>query len=136
MFRAIRLPAIATAVALAIGFLVYRPDAGLTQTTLLGPFPTGVTLNTTAATQVIGQNPGRKVLQICNPNASIIVWIAPAGVTPAANGAGSYSLPAVSSGTIVCYTSPGASSPGGLGAAWSAITATTPATLTIYEYTN
>ena len=108
--------------------------------TNLGPFVTGVTLNTTVATQIIGSNPSRRGLQICNPNASIILWIAPTAapgataVTVAANGAGSYSLPAVSSGTIVCYTFPNGISTSGAGAAWNAITATTPATVTIYEF--
>jgi len=132
MFRLLRLPAIATAVALAIGYLVYFPIGAKSATTNLGPFATGVTLNTTAATSIIAANPSRAALQICNPSANV-VWISPSTITPAANGAGSYSLPAVSSGTIVCYSSP-SSIDGGLGAAWSAITATTPTTLTIYEY--
>lgn len=88
-----------------------------------------------AATQIIGQNPTRKLLQICNPS-SVVVWIAPGSITAAANGAGSYGLPAVSSGTTTCYTTPNDRSTAAwtAGNSWNAIGASTPYTLSIYEY--
>lgn len=107
----------------------------LAQTTFPNPSGTAVsagTGDTAASRQVIGSNGSRKVLQICNPSASVIWWIAPAPITAAANGAGSIGLPAVSSGTTTCYTTPIFSN--SVGAAWNGIPASTPATLSIFEF--
>jgi hypothetical protein len=138
MLRAFRLSAIATAVALAIGYVVYFPGFALSQGTAPWPVGTAVTLNTTASQQIIGTNASRRFLQICNvaSPSTLIVWIAPSGITAAINGAGSIPLTslAASSTTVSsnCYNSPVT---GSVGQAWNAITpTTTPVTLTIYEY--
>jgi hypothetical protein len=128
----------AIVVAAVIAFIVVRPDVALSQGTSLWPQATGVTLNTTASTQIIGTNPTRRWITICNvaTPSTIIIWIAPSGITPAANGAGSIPLSSMSASgsttTAACYNSP---INGSEGAAWNAITpTTTPATLTVFEY--
>jgi hypothetical protein len=126
---------LAVAVALAAAVFFAAHTAVVSQGLVLNPQVTGFSSPANnAATQIIGQNPARKLLQICNPTASVIVWIAPTGVTVSANGAGSIGLPAVSSGTTSCFTIP--TVPGGIAAgnSWSAIGASTPYTLTIFEY--
>jgi hypothetical protein len=87
------LVAIGAAVALAVWVLTVGKSRA--QTASL-PFATGVTVQSTVTT-IIGANPSRKGLKICNVGATNDVWIAPVNVggtavTPAALGAGSFVL--------------------------------------------
>ena len=98
----------------------------------------------TAAQIIVGANPTRHALQICNPGGTNILWIAPTSaaaiggqtgaittiITPSANGAGTVGVPVTSSGTVPCF-SPPATAPS-LGAQWSAFSTTTP--VTVYEW--
>lgn len=136
IFRLIRaMPAFVVIAFVAALWIMALACGVMAQTTFPNPSGTAVsatTGDTGASRQVIGSNGSRKVLQICNPSASVIWWIAPAPITAAANGAGSIGLPAVSSGTTTCYTTPIFSN--SVGAAWNGIPASTPATLSIYEF--
>lgn len=110
----------------------------ISETTVLGPFPTGCSLNTPAGPAVIAclpANPSRKLLTVCNVGSANTAWIAPAPITPAANGAGSIPIPPVASNLATCLSFPGSGNLGGNGAAWSAIPSATPVTLTFLEYT-
>lgn len=131
MIRRLSLPVAALFVAAITWFLV-QGGVSWAQTTLLGPFATGVNV-TTVSSQIIGSNPSRKSIQICNPSATTIVWIAPAPTVPLANNGGSISLPAVSSGTTTCFTPPTGVT-GGLGAAWNGISAGGNASVTVLEW--
>jgi hypothetical protein len=118
-----------------LAVIVALIGAAVAQTTFSNPVGTAVnatTGDTAASRQVVGSNPTRRSIAICNPS-SVIWWIAPSPITAAANGAGSYGLPAASSGTTVCYTSP-SGFPNSVGNAWNAIPASTPATLSIFEW--
>ncbi len=129
----------AVAVAAIIALGVIRPDIALSQGTALWPQATAFTMNTTASQQIIGSNPTRRWITICNVStpSTIIVWVAPSGITAAANGAGSIPLSSMSASgsttTAACYSSP---VNGSQGMAWNAAIAgsTTPAQLTIFEY--
>lgn len=110
----------------------------VSQTTVLGPFPTGCSLNTPAGPAVIAclpANPSRKLLTVCNVGSANTAWIAPSPITPAANGAGSIPIPPVASNLATCLSFPASGNMGGNGAAWSAIPSATPVTLTFLEYT-
>jgi hypothetical protein len=61
-------------------------------TTAITPINTGTVINGTTATQIIPPNNTRGGLLIHNPHATITMWIAPLGTTPAPNGAGSYAI--------------------------------------------
>ena len=136
MFRTFRLAAIplAMAVAGALAALVQFSDVAISQTTVLGPFVTALTSVTSASTQIIGQNPSRRLIQFCNPSTHIF-WIAPQPIVAAVNGAGSISIPAVATGTTTCFAPP-SNVNGGLGAGWNGLDATSGGNLTILEYTN
>jgi hypothetical protein len=119
----------------ALAGVAYQVLPALSQTTFGNPTGTAVTTTSTdngASRQIIGSNPTRRAIQICNPSA-VVWWIAPSPITPAANGAGSYGLPANSTGTTVCYTVP-SNFPNSVGAAWNGKPASTPATLSVYEF--
>ena len=136
-FRLIRaMPAFFVIAFVAVLWLVALALGVKAQTTNLNPAGTAVSATTGdngASRQIIAANPTRRQLQICNPSASVIWWIAPSPITAAANGAGSIGLPAVSSGTTTCYTTPNGF-PNSVGAAWNGIPASTPAALSIYEF--
>ena len=112
----------------------YFPNRAMSQTTNLGPFDTALSNVTSGSNQIIGQNPSRKALSICNPS-SHIMWVAPAPIVAAAAGAGSVGIPAASSGTTTCFNTP-TNITGGLGAAWNGLDATSGGNLTIFEYSN
>lgn len=139
MFRTLWKAGAAVVVASALGALISGSVVAVSQTTFLNPQGTGYTIPTgwtTGSVQVIGSNATRRSIQICNPSA-VVWWIAPSPLTPAVNGAGSYGLPAASTGTTVCFTPPtGGVSPAGssAGNAWNGLPASSPATLTIYEW--
>jgi hypothetical protein len=104
------------ALAAAMAFGVYTAQA---QNTLLGPVATSTALTGTTAAQVIGQNASRKDIRICNVGTTV-VWIWPGPLTPVVS---AYELPALSSGTTICFTPPdGSVGPGaaGQGNSWNA----------------
>ncbi|HKD46434.1 MAG TPA: hypothetical protein VKB67_01990 [Rhizomicrobium sp.] len=96
----------------------------------------------TAAQQIIGANPSRHALQICNPGSTNALWILPTAtavatgfannttgtVSPAANVG--FSVPPVASNVVNCF-SPPLSAPS-LGQAWSGFSTTTP--VVIFEW--
>jgi hypothetical protein len=105
------------------------------QPTNLGPnvyFYTAVT----TAQQIIGTNPTRHGLQICNDGGTNVLWIMPnvatvntgALVNPAANVG--ISVLAVASNVVSCF-SPPTNAPS-IGQAWNGFSTTTP--VTILEY--
>jgi hypothetical protein len=83
------------------------------QSTNLAPNATVTT--TTSATPsalIIGTNPSRRQIRICNVGTTVI-WIWPGPVTPTVS---AYELPALSSGTTTCFTPPDAvAGPQGVG---------------------
>lgn len=93
-----------------------------------------ITALSTASAQIIGTNPTRKSIIICNPS-TIIEWIMP-GPGPAVASSG-ISLPAVSSGTTTCITFTGTpATPGGLGVvgnSWYALSASSTPNITVLE---
>jgi hypothetical protein len=101
------------------------------QVTALSPLGTSVPLSTTSA-QVIGLNPTRRSLTFCNPS-TIIIWIAPSGITPLAAGGVGIGLPAASTGTTVCFSTT-VIGDRTQGQAWNAIAASGTPNLTILEY--
>ena len=135
--RALRFLGVTAAVLGIIGFLLSQVPLAVAQAPNTNPQPvaTGCQVGT-ASSQCIAANPSRKSIQICNPSASIVVWIAPNPTTAAANGGGSVSIAPVSSNVTSCFTPP--TGAGGnttnVGAQWNAIAVTTPTSLTIYEY--
>jgi hypothetical protein len=96
-----------------------QPTVGL-------PFGTVATL-TASSTQIIGSNPSRRAIQICN-GTTAAASVAPAPVTPTvANG--------VQIPVSTCFTSPpltASGTSGGAGGAWNGIGNT--AVLTILEW--
>lgn len=64
------------------------------------PSPNAITtpnVTNTASVQVVGPDATRIGLQVFNPNASNDLWVAPTGVAPAVNGAGSFKVAALTS---------------------------------------
>jgi hypothetical protein len=111
---------------------VLRP--AYAQTTLLAPnvyFYSAVT----TAQQIIGANPSRHGLQICNSGGTNALWIMPntatintgAVVAPAANVG--VPVPPVASNVQSCFTPPVGLS---VGQAWQGFSTTTP--VTVLEY--
>ncbi len=111
-----------------LGYVLYQGPVEA-QTTQLGPVVTNATLSTASAV-AIAANPSRKHLTFCNPSA-VVIWLMP-GTTAAAANTG-IGLPAASSGTTVCFSTP-TSLTGGVGSAWNAIAASATPSLTILEY--
>lgn len=112
------------------------------QTTGSWPVSTVTTISGASAVQIVGANPSRRALQICNASASPNhVWIGPtnpSGVTAATPAANSgYFLSAVPTTAFTsvfqmsCYSPPVTN---GLGAAWQAISPTSSATILVWEY--
>jgi hypothetical protein len=113
------------------------------QPLLPGPNVYAYTAVTTAQI-IIGANPTRHALQICNPGGTNVLWIAPTSaaaiggqtgaittvIVPSANGAGTVGVPVTASGVVPCF-SPPTSAPS-IGAQWSAFSTTTP--VTVYEW--
>lgn len=112
------------------------------QSLALGPNIYAYTAVTTAQT-IIGANPTRHALQICNPGGSNILWIAPLGlpitgqagalaaqITPSANGAGTVGVPVTASGTVPCFAPP--TNAPSIGQGWQGFSASTP--VTVYEW--
>ena len=132
--RSVKILAVAAVLASSLFFLVSRQVAQ-SQGLVLNPNVSTYACGTgcaNAAAQIIGQNPTRRSIQICNPSA-VIVWIAPGSTTAVANGAGSIGLPAVSSGTTTCYTPPNGFS-NFVGNSWNVVGASTPFNMTVYEF--
>jgi hypothetical protein len=137
----------AAALAVILIAVAMLPDHGprhaKAQSTVLGPNIYAYTAVTTAQT-IIGPNPTRHALQICNPGATNILWIAPLGlaiggqtgaivtaITPSANGAGTVGVPVTpASGIVTCF-SPPTNAPS-IGQGWAGFSTTTP--VTIYEW--
>ncbi len=105
------------------------------QTTNLTPVVTVTTVTSPTAVQIIGQNPSRKSIQICNAGPGIM-WIWPGALSPAVS---AYELPALSSGTTVCYVPPAfaGSNSGqgsGFGNSWNAQGAGASGPVSVFEY--
>jgi hypothetical protein len=103
------------------------------QGTALLPFATSVTVGTTS-TQIIGTNPTRKAIQICNgAGATNVAAIAPVGITPSTGATGVGVQLAIGA----CYVPPasiGFSGQSGAGAAWNGIGAASGQSLIVLEW--
>jgi len=64
----------------------------MSQTTTITPTVTGTAVTSASAVQICPYNGSRGALLIHNPNATGILWIAPIGLTPVPNGAGSFAI--------------------------------------------
>jgi hypothetical protein len=98
----------------AIAALAIYSRAPKAQPTLSLPFAT-VTAGVTTSTQIIGANPSRRSIQICNPSAATVFALPVGAGTPAA--ANGIPIP-----TLTCFTPPPLTSSGttgGAGAAWN-----------------
>src|ERR1700691_1168030 len=117
--RALRFLGVTAGVLGIIGYLISQVPVAFAQNTNPVPVATGCQVGT-ASSQCIAANPSRRSIQICNPSASITVWIAPGSTTAAANGGGSVSIPPVSSNTTTCFTPPTGAGGGNtnVGAQW------------------
>jgi hypothetical protein len=103
------------------------------QTTQLAPNVTVTSVTSPTAVQIIGTNPGRKDIRICNVGTGVL-WIWPGALSPAVS---AYELPALSSGTTVCFTPPdGAVGAGasGQGNSWNAQAVTTTGPASVFEW--
>ena len=104
------------------------------QTTNLTPVATVTgSITSTAALQVIGSNPGRKSIQVCNVG-SAVMWIWPGALSPATS---AYELPALATGTTTCLTPPtGANGPNGstVGNSWNAQSAGASGVISVLEW--
>lgn len=123
--------AIAVAAIIALG--VVQPQVAFSQSTALWPQVTVASVLTATSGQIIGTNPTRRYLSICNPSAAIVAWIAPGTQAAAANGGGSISIAPVASNVTSCFTTP-IISDRYVGQSWNAIAVTTATSLTILEY--
>lgn len=140
--------ALCTAALLALGAwqLVERSNA---QSTILLPQITGIAIPTTAGgTQIVGANPSRKFIEICNASVTNDLWIMPTSTSAAAlptlvaGGVGAYLVsqkPAAGAtiGTAMnCYRTPSYAGQTGLsaGSAWLGLAVTGTANVTVYEY--
>lgn len=129
IFAAEVLVILALCIIIAI-FVTHYPRQARAQSTVLGPYGTSVALSTTSA-QIIGTNPTRRGLQICNISASIIEYIAPSPLVPVTGGTIGISLPAVASGVQSCFTAPSGLS---IGQAWNGVSASATPNVTVLEY--
>ncbi len=103
-------------------------DQPKAQPTLSLPFAT-VTTGVTTSTQIVGVNPSRRSIQICNPGTGN-VFALPAGAGTPANNNG---LPIT---TLTCFTPPtvtASGTSGGGGAAWNAF-ATASTNILVLEW--
>ena len=104
------------------------------QTTNLTPVATvTASITSTTALQVIGSNPGRKSIQICNVGTAVM-WIWPGALSPATS---AYELPALATGTTTCFTPPvfsGGPSGSGFGNSWNAQSAGASGVISVLEY--
>ena len=104
------------------------------QTTNLTPVATVTgSITSTAALQVIGSNPGRKSIQVCNVGTAVM-WIWPGALSPATS---AYELPALATGTTTCLTPPtGANGPNGstVGNSWNAQSAGASGVISVLEW--
>jgi len=126
MSRSLKVLAVLSAVAVVTGVAVYQAQS---QTTLSASPAITTTALSTSSAQIIGSNPTRKAIIICNPGA-VVEWIAPAPATAVA--AAGIGLPAASSGTTVCVTYTAASG-SSVGNAWNGISASATPNITVLE---
>ena len=101
------------AVAMAIGLVTAQAQTGR-------PAPFVTVTTTTSGTpiqQIVSANTSRLSIQICNVGTNVI-WIWPGPISPAVS---ALELPALSSGTTVCFSPPtgAAGDKGGASAAWN-----------------
>lgn len=103
------------------------------QNTLLNPIVTVTTVTSPTAIQIIGTNGSRKAFRICNAGTGIM-WIWPGALSPAVS---AYELPALSSGTTVCFTPPDGSignGASGQGNSWNAQGAGASGPVSFFEW--
>jgi hypothetical protein len=103
------------------------------QTTNLTPNVTTTSVTSGTAVQIIGQNPGRKSIQICNIGTGV-QWIWPGPLSPTVS---AYELPALSSGTTTCFTAPtfaGGANGSTVGNSWNAIAVSTTGSVSVFEW--
>lgn len=121
--------AIVATVAITIGTLgILMDEQPKAQPTLSLPFAI-VTTGVTTSTQIVGVNPSRRSIQICNPGTGN-VFALPAGAGTPANNNG---LPIT---TLTCFTPPtvtASGTSGGGGAAWNAF-ATASTNILVLEW--
>ena len=114
--------------ALATLGVVYWGPVTKAQPTLALPFAT-VTTGVTTSTQIVGANPTRRSIQICNPGTGNVFALPAGSGTPAANNG----LPIT---TLTCFTQPtvtASGTSGSGGAAWNAF-ATASTNILVLEW--
>jgi len=105
------------------------------------PFATNVVVGTSSI-QLIGANPTRRSITICNGAAATNnIAVAPAPITPVSGGAGGVGIQiaAATSSVPNCFTPPPnlvnpAGSQGGAGAAWNAIASAASTNVLVLEW--
>lgn len=102
--------------AAAIGVITWAFGPALAQSTFPNPVVTQTTL-AAAALQVIGQNPTRRSIRICNVGATNAVWVWPGALSPPKS---VDLLAPVTSNVVTCH-SPPSGVVGSNGAQWNAI---------------
>ena len=110
----------------AATWLVPGADA---QSTFPGPVVTVTALSAATAAQIIGANPSRRSIQICNVGASNPVTIWPGLISPVLSG---YTLPPVTSNVTACFTPPTGLA-GGMGAVWNGLSSS-GTSVSVFEY--
>ena len=120
---------VATALALAVMLAVsWHVDRLAAQPTLALPFAT-VTTGVTTSTQIVGANPTRRSIQICNAGTGNVFALPVGSGTPANNNG----LPIT---TLTCFTQPtvtASGTSGSGGAAWNAF-ATASTNILVLEW--
>lgn len=123
--------------ALIAGYLVaphfVRPAQAQPSVSL--PFATSTTVGTSSA-QIVGVNPSRRSISICNASstAASVCNIAPLGITPATGATGT----GVELAGGACFTPPAnvmsSGTGGGAGAGWNGVCANASQTLIVLEW--
>lgn len=114
--------------------LVFAAAAALAQTNVLGPSITSVAVTTTGAMAVLGSNPSRKALTVCNNDASNKVTIATGSTSPVQLTTGVVLLNGNVASSCITFGQPGSVNSGGVGAQVNAIASTATVNVTFIEY--
>lgn len=124
--RVLKFPAIVLTLALILGaslWLSGGPRLALAQTGQLSPVATSgaIVPLTNSVAQIVGTNPSRHSIRICNTGATNALWVWPG---PLATVVSDYVLAPIASNVITCYTPPaglvaGDAGARGIGNSWN-----------------
>ncbi len=117
---------------LAAGLMACAMSFGIVhaQNTNLGPVATVTSVASGPGVQIIGANPTRKSIRICNVGTGLI-WIWPGPLSPPLS---AYELPALASGTTTCWESSTTAGGAGIGNSWNAGAASTTGPVSVFEF--